>query len=306
MDLKKVNHIKVEKEISVNELVGKMRYSGVMGAGKIGKAAEIYSEMINDNECRIFLGVAGALVPGGMREILIDMLENGKISVLVCTGATLTHDLVEALGFSHFQGHHMLNDKELHDKGFDRIYDSLMPNEVYEKLELFFKDNSSQFERKMNITEFLNLLGSLISERSILKTCHDKKIPIFCPAIADSGIGLMIWGLLNKHKNIEVLAFDDLKLILDIAWTCKKPGIIYLGGGVPKNYIQQAMQFSPNQAFYGIQITMDRPEPGGSSGAELREGISWGKLNEKAHFVDVICDVTIALPLIWAGVKTRI
>lgn len=306
MDLKKVNHIKVDSGISAKELVNRMRESGVFGAGKIGKAAEIYNSMIEDKECKIFLGVAGALVPGGMREILIDMLENGKISVLACTGATLTHDLIEALGFSHFQGHHMLDDAELNKKGFDRIYDSLMPNEVYIKLEEFFVNNSFKFERKMNITEFLSLLGSLVDKRSILKTCYDKKIPIFCPAIADSGIGLMIWGLLNKHKNIEVLAFDDLKLILDIAWTCKKAGVIYLGGGVPKNYIQQAMQFSPNQAFYGIQITMDRPEPGGSSGAELREGISWGKLNEKAHFVDVACDVTIALPLIWASVKDKI
>ncbi len=306
MDLRKVDHIKVDKGISANELVSRMRDSGVFGAGKIGKASEIYSEMINDKDCKIFLGVAGALVPGGMREILIDMIENGKISVLVCTGATLTHDLVETLGYSHYQGHFMLDDAELNKKGYDRIYDSLMPNEVYEKLEKFFNDKSTNFEKKMNITEFLSLLGSLVEKRSILKSCYDKKIPIFCPAISDSGIGLMIWGLLNKHKNIEVLAFDDLKLILDIAWTSKKSGVIYLGGGVPKNYIQQAMQFSPNQAQYGIQITMDRPEPGGSSGAELREGISWGKLNEKAHFVDVICDVTIALPLIWASVKNSI
>ena len=70
-----------------------------------------------------------------------------------------------------------------------------------------------------------------------------------------------------------------------------------------KNYIQQALQVAPNKASFGIQITMDRAEPGGSSGAPLKEGISWGKMNADAKFVDVFCDATIALPLIFGAVK---
>jgi len=116
----------------------------------------------------------------------------------------------------------------------------------------------------------------------------------------------MIWGNLAKGKKCGVNAFEDLKEMLDIAWTAKKTGVFYIGGGVPKNYIQQAMQFSPNAAEYGIQITMDRPEPGGSSGAELKEGISWGKMNKDAMFVNVICDATIAVPLIYAALKDRL
>ena len=110
---------------------------------------------------------------------------------------------------------------------------------------------------------------------------------------------------LRKDNKIRVDAFDDLKEILDIAWTAKKIGVFYVGGGFPKNYIQQAMQFSTKQhgADYGIQITMDRPEPGGSSGAELKEGISWGKMSPKGDYVTLICDTTIALPIIWAAVK---
>ena len=93
---------------------------------------------------------------------------------------------------------------------------------------------------------------------------------------------------------------------MDIAWETKKAGVIYVGGGLPKNYIQQAMQLSPNPAVFGIQITMDRPEHGGSSGASLVEGISWGKMKAEGKFVDVICDATIALPLILAAVKERV
>ena len=288
MELNKVKHIKIEKEMKVSELVAEMQKSGVMGAGKIGKASEVILDMFNDKECKVFLGVAGALVPGGMREILIDMLESGRIDVFV------------------YKGHHLMNDAELNKESYDRMYDSLMPNNVYESIEKFLDKNIDKFtDKRMNIREFLWILGSLSEKRSILKICFDKKIPIFCPAIADSGIGLMIWGQLCKNKKIEVDAFDDLKEIIDISWAAKKRGVIYLGGGTPKNYIQQAMQFSKG-ADYAVQITTDRPEPGGSSGAPLKEGISWGKLYEKSKYVDVFCDVTIALPLIWGFVKEKI
>jgi len=305
--MKKVKQIDISKGMSTNDLVKQMEASGVMGAGRIAKATNIFELMIKDKDCKIFLGLAGAMVPGGMKNIIIDMLKAGHVDVFVTTGANLTHDLVEALGYNHFQGSANVNDKELHDKKIDRIYDSYMPNEVYEGMEDFFKKNIEHFKKKkMNIKEFLWLVGSLVpSENSILRICYENKIPIFCPAIGDSGIGLMIWNHLVNGEEINVNVFDDLKEILDLAWT-SKCGVVYLGGGVPKNYIQQAMQFSPEAASYGIQITMDRPEPGGSSGAELREGISWGKMNFEGNFVDVISDITIALPLIYSAVKERV
>ncbi|MEM4259747.1 MAG: deoxyhypusine synthase family protein [Candidatus Woesearchaeota archaeon] len=307
MKLAKVSQINIKENMSCSELVKEMSNSGVMGAGKIAKASTILQMMNSDKDCKVFLGVAGALVPGGMKNIIIDMLESAYVDVIVTTGATLTHDLVEALGFNHFQGNSYADDEELNKKGFDRIYDSYMPNKVYETMEDFFKKNYELLSNIESIKDFLWKIGELVPERegnkSILKTCFNNKIPLFCPAISDSGIGLIVWGNIAKGKKCNVKVFEDMKEILDIAWTTKKAGVIYLGGGVPKNYIQQAMQFSPRGADYGIQITMDRPEPGGSSGAELKEGISWGKMNPKGNFVNVICDITIALPLIWASVK---
>jgi len=305
--MKPVEQIDVDKELTVNQLVTKMGLSGVMGAGRLAKAVCVFEDMVSDKDCKVFFGLAGAMVPGGMKKVIISMLKVGWIDVLVTTGANLTHDMVEALGYRHHQGHACVNDKELNKKQIDRIYDSFMPNEVYEGLEKFFEEHFDALKDETNIKEFLWKLGSLIkSEDSILKVCSEKKIPIFCPALSDSGIGLMIWGHLAKGKKTTVNAFEDMKEILDLAWTCKKAGIFYVGGGVPKNYIQQAMQFSPKGANYGIQVTMDRPEPGGSSGAELREGISWGKMATEGRFDDLICDATIALPIILAAMKERI
>lgn len=308
--LKEVRHIRPGKGMLVDDLVKEMSMSGVMGAGKIAHAADIAEKAIKDPDTKLFFGLAGAMVPGGMKQIIIDMLDSGWIDVFVTTGANLTHDLVEALGYHHYQGRANVSDADLHRQGMDRMYDSFMPNKVYGGLEDFFKENFDALaQEKMNIKEFLWKLGSLVPKErpSILRTCYEKKIPVFCPAISDSGIGLMVWGHLAKGKRLEVDAFDDLKDILNIAWDeNKRFAVWYCGGGVPKNFIQQAMQFAPKAAEFGIQITMDRPEPGGSSGAELREGISWGKMNERGNFVDVICDTTIALPMIAAALKTRL
>jgi len=303
--MKPVHHIKIKSKMTVSELVKEMESTNVVGSGRLGKAVSILEQMIKDKDCIIFLGIAGAMVPSGMREIMLDILESRYIDVFVTTGANLTHDLAESLGFSHYQGDENADDTGLYKRGLVRMYDSLMPAKVYEKMEDFFEKNWKYFESCTNIKKFLWTIGKLTPKRSLLKICYEKKIPVFCPAISDSGIGLMVWGRLAKGRRINVNAFDDMKEIIDIAWTCRKAGVIYLGGGVPKNYIQQSMQFSKG-AYYGIQITTDREEYGGSSGAKLKEGISWGKLKERARYIDVSCDVTIALPLMWAAVKERI
>lgn len=303
-DLKPIKQIKVQKDTTVDNLIKELGSCG-FNAGKLSKAVDIYENMIKDKDCKIFLGLAGALVPAGMKNIIIDLIENNFVDVLVNTGANLTHDLIEALGEKHYQGTEKADDIELNKKGIDRIYNVFMKNEVYKLLEDFFNKNFDELKNTQTIKEFLFKLGELTPKDSILNTCYRKNIPVFCPAISDSGIGLMIWNNLIKNKKIETKAFDDLKEILDIAWTCKKAGVIYVGGGTPKNYIQQAMQFTKG-ASYGIQITLDREETGGSSGAKLKESISWGKLNQRARFIDVTCDATIALPLILASLKSRI
>jgi deoxyhypusine synthase len=298
-NMDEVKHIKIEKNMKIEDLVKDMKGMG-FGAGKIARATDIVGEMFKDKECKVFFGVAGAMVPAGLKQVIMDVLDN--VDVFVTTGANLTHDLIESLGEKHYIGDELVDDKELHDKGIDRIYNVLMKNKVYEKLEDFFEKNFEELSKCKNIREFLWKLGELSPGDGILKKCYEKKILIFCPGIADSGIGLMMWGRIAKGGKSDVRVFDDLSEIIDFAWKAKKTGVIYVGGGLAKNFIQQALQFSKG-ADLGVQITTDRPESGGSSGAPLREGISWGKMKEKAKFVDVFCDATIALPLIYGAVR---
>jgi deoxyhypusine synthase len=300
--MEKVKPIKLVKDMKVSELVGQMKGAG-FGARKIGRAVEIVEKMFNDSECRVFMGVAGAMVPAGMKQIIIDLIRAKKIDVLVTTGANLTHDLAEALGDKHYHCD-TWDDEKFNDEGFYRMYNVLMKNDVYLKLESFVEENWEKFKECGNIQEFLRVVGELVSggEDSILKACYENDVKLFCPGLADSGIGLMIWGRLAQGKEINIDAFDDMKEIIDFAWTSKKSGVIYIGGGLAKNFIQQSLQFSKG-ADYGVQITTDRVESGGSSGAPLEEGKSWGNLKKGTKdYVDVNCDATIALPLIFSGV----
>ncbi len=293
--------------MTINELTREMKKVGVMGAGRFGKAVDILEEMIKDKDCKVFFGQAGALVPGGMRQIIADILKLKLVDVFVTTGATLTHDLAEALGFKHEIGNSHADDFELNKQGKDRMWDSYMRNEVYEKMEDFFEEDWEYFSKAKKITELISLIGSrIVDNNSILRIAFMNNIPIFCPALADSGIGLMIYGRKMKGRDIKIDAFEDMKDIMEIAWTCKKAGIFYLGGGTPKNFIQQTMQFAPKGASYGVQVTTDRAEFGGSSGASLKEGISWGKMDPKGRFIDVYLDSTIALPFIYGALLDRI
>ncbi len=278
------------------------------GGRKLAEATEICEEMIKGEDCSVYLGVAGALVPGGQRRLLVEMVRNEWIKALVTTGANLSHDLMEAFGKRHVKGEADADDQELLKKGFSRVYDTYMPRDAYEKVEdhvQAFLEKISK-KKRLSVTEFLKELGTTIDdEESIIRACCDKGVPIFCPAIADSFLGVQLW-MFSQDKDWWLDVMKDRTEITNIIYESKRNGVIILGGGTPKNFILQSMEMTNKTFDYGVQVTTDRPEPGGLSGATLHEGISWKKLSPKARFVDVYSDVTIALPVIISALSERL
>ena len=305
---KKVNQFEITDDTDILQLMNSFKGTG-FNAKRLALACEIYNEMVNDTECVKFFGLAGALVPVGMQKIIYDFIKEGFIDILVTTGANLTHDLAEALGYHHLQGDYInqndLDDSELHKEEINRIYDVFMPNKVYEGIEDFVSKLKIP-DNQMSVSSFLKFLGTQLPENShsILQICKEKNVPIYCPAFTDSGLALQL-GF--HHQKMNLNHFQDMLEMVNLAWDAKKAGICIVGGGVPKNFILQSLQFCPNSASYAIQITMDRPESGGLSGATLKEAISWGKINENAKYSTIISDATIALPIIlWYLKKSRI
>jgi deoxyhypusine synthase len=306
MKLEEIRHVKVDPEMTLDQLIQEMRFGAGFGAKHLARAVDIYMDMVEDPDCTIFLTVAGAMIPGGMKQVFIDFLELGVVDALIVTGATLTHDLIEAFGYKHFHGSAVADDEALSEKGLNRIYNVLLPNEAYEMLEeniqSILKDASkSEFLG----SEFLTYLGRQLPEKpSIMRVAAEREIPIFCPAIADSILGFQIW-MYSQTNPIKVDILGDQKRIIDIAYESKRKGALIIGGGTPKHYVAMAMQVTSKGLDYAIQVTTDRPEPGGVSGASLQEAISWKKVDAKAKYIDVICDATIALPLMLGAISGR-
>ena len=302
--MKRVKHIRLKGGLTVGNLVSEMNECGVLGAGNIGKAAEIVTEMFSDQDYTVFLTLAGPLVPGGMRHIIRDLIEQEYVNVVVTTGANMVHDMVESLGHRHWIGTFLAEDQELKDKDIGRIGDIYIEQNAFKGLENWmYKTLESIPETKrerISTTELLFEIGKNISDpESILATAAKKNVPIISPGLVDSIAGFHMW-MYGQDKKLRIDPLLDTHTIVDIVYEAKKVGMIILGGGWPKHYALFANTFREG-VDRAIQITMDRPEPGGLSGATLKEAISWGKVKPEGKEVTVICDVTIAFPLIIAA-----
>jgi len=296
--------MRLRQGLTVDELVSEMRECGVLGAGKIARAAELAAEMFSDKDYTVFLTIAGPMVPGGLRRIVSDLIGQGYVKVVVTTGANMVHDMVEALGYKHLVGTFLAEDKKLRDKDIGRIGDIYIEQEAFRSLEKWMYkilENIPEEKRKcMSTAELLFEIGKQIQDpESILATAAEKGVPIMSPGFIDSIAGFHLW-IFGQDKKMGIDPLLDVKKLMDKVYEAKKAGIIILGGGLPKHFALFANSFREG-VDCAIQITMDRPEPGGLSGATLEEAISWGKIKPEGKAVTVICDVTIAFPLIVAS-----
>lgn len=287
----KVEPIKVRRGIKVSEIMESFSFSA-FNARRLAESAKLWKKMVEERAF-VFLTLAGAMIPAGMREVVKDLLENELVNSLVLTGANLVHEICEALGFKHEIGDTNVSDVELAESDLNRIYDVFIPTSSFIAVEEFLGDIFRDLEGNFSSSELVRLIGSRL-ENSFLRIAFDKKIPIFCPTFHDSiaGLHLALYG-----KKLVLDYRKDIFEILDLCSQKRKMGIVIVGGGVPKNFALQAMLLSDG-FDYAIQITTDSPQFGGLSGATLEEAKSWCKLKKDAKAVTVYCDATIALPLI--------
>jgi len=288
----------------------------------LAMCANIFVDMLEDpDRPTIFLGIAGAMVPAGMKGVVSTMVRRNMVDVIVSTGANMYHDFVEAFGVHHYVGSPDADDTMLRKKGIDRIYDTYIDESRFGAVVNLITSLADDLaEKKMGNASsrlFLQKLGDLIEDKcatedkndSIIWNCWKNSVPIFVPALSDSSLGL---ALTEHHvrfveKGQSPFVIDQIKdnyEILQIKKKARKTGVIYIGGGVPKNYIQQTaflerhFGIPDSEHEYGFQITTDRPEWGGLSGCTFREGLSWGKEKPGGRYAACYCDATIALPLV--------
>lgn len=310
-----VEHIKITSALTVDQLMCQFANSGSFGAGRLASACDTFEKIVRDQECTVFLAVSGAIVPAGMRTLIADLIRRHLIDVLVCTGASMTHDAIEAVGSRHYKGSFADDDRELYKYHLFRIYDVLVAEEAYVRLdyelsEMFHQIADEYAGKTLSSREFSWELGKRLKDpNSILRAAYESNVPVFMPAVRDSEFGFIHWLHASQKDAKNVLTLDAFKEVPEICGICAKSpknGMIVLGGGVPRNSVQSAALASKKGLDYGVVVTMDRPETGGLSGSTLRETISWGKMKSEADSVMVIGDAMMIFPLMTASLVERL
>jgi deoxyhypusine synthase len=304
-----VSPFQIREKASAAEIVRGMAGTSFQ-ARNLAQAVRIWRRMLED-DVTIFFGLAGAMVPAGMRDVIRYLIENRLIDVIVSTGANMFHDVYETLGAPHWQSLPGGMDVELGKRRINRFYDVLAPESDFADAEEFVVAFAQTLEhdRPYTTREYFQRIGEALSpmakQEGILTSAAKAGVPIYSPAIGDSVHGLAITTA--RVRTGHRVVFDIIGDVMEtshIALNSQRTGVIYVGGGTPKNFIQQAEvaayiygQEVPGHK-YGVQITMDQPQWGGLSGCTFEEAQSWRKIAPDADFVTLNVEATVALPLV--------
>jgi deoxyhypusine synthase len=303
-----VEPFRVDPRATSDDLLTGMEKISFQGRS-LATARRIWERMLGD-DCTIFLGTAGALSAGGMRLVIAHLIEHRYVDCLVSTGANLYHDLHETRGRRHYLGSPRENDALLQEERIDRVYDTYANEDEFIENDEWIAAFALTLERRPYTSrEFLYRLGEHLWNETrgegILTAAYRARVPIFCPAIADSSIGMGISQA--RHRDAAAGHVDVIGDVIESAnLVIRRPrtASVVLGGGTPKNFINQATvqaEFYDDRVGghrYAVQIVTDVPHFGGASGATLEEAQSWGKLATDAEQVTVHADVTVALPIL--------
>jgi deoxyhypusine synthase len=303
-----IEPFRADPELRADELLQRMERISFQGRN-LATAHRIWQKMLQD-DVTIFLGIAGALSAGGLRMVIAQLIEQRFVDCVVSTGANLYHDLHETRGRHHYVGSPRADDAALASERIDRVYDTYADEEEFIDNDNWIADFASSLPiRPFTSREFLHRLGGYLWEQTrndgILTAAYRAAVPIFCPAIADSSIGMGLSQARQKTPGAGCIdVIGDIVESANLVITRPRTASVVLGGGTPKNFINQACvqaEFYSDEVGghrYALQIVTDVPHYGGASGSTLEEAQSWGKVATDADQVTVHADATIALPLL--------
>jgi deoxyhypusine synthase len=275
-------------------------------------AAKIFNEMLSDKNCSIFLTLAGSTSAAGCMKLYSDLVKYNMVDAIVATGASIIDmDFFEAIGFKHYQGSQFQDDTELRNSYIDRIYDTYIDEDELQACDKAICDIANTLEPKSYTSrEFIKELGKYLKKKakkknSLIETAYDNNVPIFCPAFTDSsaGFGLVMHQEQNPKKHMTIDSIREFRELTEIKLKSKQSGLLMVGGGVPKNFVQDTVVCAEllgkkvDMHKYAIQITVADARDGACSSSTLKEASSWGKVDITKEQM-VFAEATSVLPLI--------
>ena len=276
------------------------------------KAAEIYNEMIKDKNCSIFLTIAGSTSAAGCMNLYSDLVKYNMVDAIIATGAAMIDmDFFEAIGFKHYQGNQFQDDRFLRENYIDRIYDTYIDEEQLQICDKTICEIANKLPPKPYTSrEFIKELGKYLKKNakkkgSLIEVAFENNVPIFCPAFTDSsaGFGLVMHQEKNPSKHITIDSVKEFRELTEIKIKSKSSGLLMVGGGVPKNFVQDTVVCAEllgkrvDMHKYAVQVTVADTRDGACSSSTLKEASSWGKVDTSKEQM-VFAEATSVLPLI--------
>ncbi|MDC3100329.1 deoxyhypusine synthase [Candidatus Pelagibacter sp.] len=307
---KPVEHIDITK-FDARPIISSMEKMSFVSR-ETANAAKIYNEMLSEKDCTIFLTLAGSTSAAGCMHIYRDLVKYNMVDAIVATGASIIDmDFFEALGFNHYQGSQFQDDSELRKNYIDRIYDTYIDEEELQHCDKVIGEIADSLEpRPYTSREFIFELGKYLKKNakkkgSLIEMSYDYNVPIFCPAFTDSsaGFGLVMHQEKNPKKHMTIDSIREFRELTEIKIRSEGSGLFMIGGGVPKNFIQdtvicaELLGKNVDMHKYAIQVTVADSRDGACSSSTLKEASSWGKVDTSKEQM-VFAEATSVLPLI--------
>ncbi len=314
---REVRPVSLRPGMSVADLVDGLKGMSIQ-ARNVGRCAEVLDGVYGDpDRPTVYLGLAGPLIAAGLRNVLRELIVGGYVDVVVSTGAILYQDIYQARGHRHYQGRPDADDVRLRELHIDRIYDTYVDEDMFWQTDLWCGRQADELAAgNYSSRAFLDVLGSrLDDEDSIVRQCHRLGVPIFCPALNDSSLGIGLTDHYHRcraegRKGIAIDSIRDNYELVQTVIRSPKTAAIYIAGGVPKNYINDSIVmayiFNEERGHdYAIQLTTAVTHDGGLSGSTLGEARSWGKIRGDARFAMAWVEPSVSLPLVAGYVFDR-
>ena len=277
----------------------------------LARACKIYDTMLKDKDCTIILCLVGSLISAGLKNVIVDLIKNKMIDVIVSSGAIVVdQDFFEGLGFNHYRGFVQADDDQLRKLRIDRIYDTFIDEEDLRVCDMTTKEIADKMKPGVySSREFIQEMGKYLKEKgknseSFVLEAYNNDVPIFCPAFSDSSAGFgLVFHQTEKKQHISIDSVKDFRELTQIKIKSKETGILMIGGGVPKNFVQDTVIAADILGVdvpmhkYAIQLTIADERDGALSGSTLKEANSWGKVDSGLEQM-VYGEATITLPIL--------
>ncbi|MBN1809924.1 MAG: deoxyhypusine synthase family protein [Planctomycetes bacterium] len=292
----------------------------------LARGARLWRSMIDDG-ASTWLGIAGAGIAGGLGGLVVQLLRNGFIDVVCTTGAQAYHDLHFAFGLPVKAVSPIADDDELRRSGDTRIYDiGIREKETLEAQDdiicRFIRENYSDLSSSpLSSPRFMKLLGDWTAavaphpEYSFVAAAAAAAVPVFWDSFTNHSIALNSARMETEGFPLAYSPHADILLSAALAFAEPELGFVELGGGGPKNFIQQTGPTISqilgvkdyDGASRGLQISTANVREGSLSSCTFGEAVTWGKYraDDDAKLVQLWGEYSILFPLLAAYVLDR-